>query len=122
MACPKQGASRNNGENMAKATFDKPITGIRGEIGGLVFRQMKNGTVIVSRAPDFSRRKPSKRQKNHWDGFREAAAAAKSAQSQPFYMELARAKGITPYNVALSDRMKPPVIHQIQRIDGRILI
>jgi hypothetical protein len=57
-------------------------------LGGLVFRRMKNGTLIVSTAPDFSQRQPGKRQRNHWQGFRVATADAKGAQSQPFYMGL----------------------------------
>jgi len=45
---------------------------------------------------------------------------------QPFYIEPAKVRRLTAYNMALSDRMKPPVIHQIQllllRTDGRILV
>ena len=56
--------------------------------------------------------------------FREETACAMAAQGQICYVELARAKGLTAYNMALSDRMKPPVIHQMQllRTDGRILV
>ena len=105
-----------------KVTFKEPIKALRGKIDGLVFRQMKDGTVIVSRAPGRTRRKPSQAQINSRQLFRAASAYAKAAQGQPCYRELAKMKGLTAYNVALSDRRRPPVIHQIQHTDGRILV
>jgi len=107
---------------MAKVVMNELMKALSGQIGGLVFRQMPNGDVLVSMAPNFSRRKFSKGQKKHQQSFREAAAYARSAaKTQPIYAELAKGT-LTAYNIAVSDWFNPPVIHKVQQKDGRILI
>jgi hypothetical protein len=94
-----------------------------GGIGNLVFRQMPDGSTYVSGKPDFSRRKFSKDQKNHQNRFKEAAAYARgAAKSQPIYAKLAEGTIMSAYNFALSDWFNPPVIHAIERKDGRIRV
>jgi hypothetical protein len=108
---------------MPKVDPNALISALRGSVGGLVFRQMRNGSVVVSRAPDFSRRKFSKGQKEHQQRFREASAYARhAAKTQPVYAELAQKTMRTAYNIALSDWFNPPVIHRIERKEGRILV
>jgi hypothetical protein len=108
---------------MAKVIMNELTRAFSGQIRGLVFRQMPNGSVLVSVAPDFSRRRFSQGQKEHQRRFREASAYARfSAKSQPIYAELAKGTTKTAYNIALSDWFQAPVIHQVKQANGRILV
>ena len=108
---------------MAKAIMDELIKAFRGSIGGLVFRQMRNGSVVVSMRPHFHRRRFSQAQKDHQSRFKEASQYARfAAKSQPIYTERARGTLKTAYNIALSDWFNPPVIHQIEWRDGQIRV
>lgn len=108
---------------MAKVIMNQLTKAFRGSIGGLVFRQMPNGSVLVSRAPDFSRRKFSKGQKEHQQRFRDAVSYARSAaKTQPIYAEIAEGTVKSAYNIALSDWFNPPVIHQVKHKDRRIFV
>lgn len=102
---------------MAKVKQNVLIQGISGTIGNnLVFRHMKDGSIIVSAKQDFSRRVFSKRQLTHQRRFQEAVAYARdAAKSNPMYAELAKKTQKTAYNIALSDWFDPPVIQDVQR-------
>src|SRR5687768_18524197 len=101
---------------MAKVTAKELIAALNGKIGGLVFRHMPDGSIVVSRAPSYGRRrKYSKGQKDHQSRFKEAALYARyAAKVQPIYAELAEGTVKSAYNFALSDWFHPPIIHQIQ--------
>ena len=109
---------------MAKVKRNLILQGISGAIDKtLVFRQMRDGSTILSAAPDFSRRVFSKGQLTHQSRFQEAAAyARRAAKTNPIYAELAKGTTKTAYNIALSDWFNPPVIHRISRTDDRIRI
>jgi hypothetical protein len=108
---------------MAKVRMNHLMKALSGSIGGLVFRQMPDGSVLVSVAPNFSNRKFSKGQKEHQQRFRDASAYARgAAKTQPFYAELAKETMRTAYNIALSDWFNPPVIRQVRQEGVRILI
>ena len=108
-------------EKLAKVKMNELMTELSGQIGGLVFRQMPNGDLLVSAAPNFRRRKFSPKQKKQQQRFREAAAYARSAaKTQPVYAELAKGTMKTAYNIAVSDWFNPPVIHGVEQRDGRI--
>jgi len=108
---------------MAKVAKNVMVWGMSGSIGNLVFRQMKDGSTWVSATPNFSHRKFSKGQKSHQSRFKEAASYARgAAKVQPIYAELARGTTKNAYNIALSDWFTPPVIHRLERREGRILI
>jgi hypothetical protein len=102
---------------MAKVKRNILFQGISGTIDkNLVFRQMKDGTTILSAKPDFSRRVFSKGQLTHQSRFQAAAAyARRAAKTNPIYAELAKGTMKTAYNIALSDWFNPPVIHEVQR-------
>ena len=109
---------------MAEAELSKMIKSIRGKVGGLVFRQMPDGSIVVSSAPKKKRRS-SKGQKAYRKGtFTDRAQWAKWAQHEyPIYARLAAERPmITAYNLAMSDIAHPPVIHRILRQEGRILV
>jgi hypothetical protein len=108
---------------MAKVITSELIKALSGAMGGLVFRPMPDGTTWVSTAPHYRRRKFSKGQKDHQQRFRAASSYARgAARLQPIYAELAKGTMKTAYNIALSDWFNPPIIHQVQRRDGRIVV
>ena len=108
---------------MAKIKKNAIMQGLSGSVGGLVFRQMSDGSLRVSAKPDFSHRKFSQGQKDHQGRFKQAAAYAReAAKTQPIYAELAQGTTKNAYNWALSDWFNPPVIHRIERIESRIRV
>ena len=116
---------------MAKVTLTGPVTVVRGKMGNMIFRQMPDGTIIVSSAPPKLTGRQKKRaklrrsakQKAHNSHFKEAVLYAKKAQIQPVYTELAAVRPMnTAYGLALGDWLKPPVIHCIERSVGCIRV
>jgi hypothetical protein len=110
---------------MAKAKLNKLLEGLRGEIDGLIFREMPDGSIVVSRAPKRKKRKATPAQKAYRHGtFPDRVQWAKWAQHEyPIYAELAdKLPMINAYNLAISDIAHPPVIHHIQRKGRRILV
>ena len=106
---------------MAKVKPNDLIKGLSGSIGRLVFRRMPDGSVVVSGAPDFRRRKFSKGQQEHQQRFREASVYARqAAKTQPIYAKVGIETLKTAYNIALSDWFNPPVIHQVKQRAGSI--
>jgi len=117
---------------MTQVILNGTIKGLRGRIGNLIFRQMPDGTTVVSKAqPKKTGRekkraklKRSPKQQAHNSRFQEAAAYARwAAKIHPIYAELAAAAPMkTAYNFAVSDWWHAPGIHRIKRRDGRILV
>jgi hypothetical protein len=110
---------------MATVDISKLLKTLRGKIGGLVFRHMPDGTIVVSSAPKKGRRRSTKVQKAYRRGtFRDRTQWAKWAYKEyPIYARLAAERPmITAYNLAMSDISHPPVIHRILLRDGRILV
>ena len=113
---------------MAKTTLNRIIEALRGKLGNLIYRQRPDGTIIVSGVPLYNKRKATPKQKAYRQRFgRRATYASWLAKKHPIYAELAsteeaRARWLSPYNFALADCLKPPVIHRIERRDGRILV
>jgi hypothetical protein len=116
---------------MPKVFYNGSITSFRGRIGNLIFRQLPDGTTVVSEAPPKktgrqkkrAKLKRSPRQKAHNSNFREAVSYAKAYQRNPVYVELAEVTPMnTAYNFALSDWMHAPKIHRIEQREGCILV
>ncbi len=96
---------------------------ISSNLCGWIFRQIKDGSLLVSRISVFSFRKFSPGPKDQGQRFQEASAyARRAAHMHPVYTELAKAMKLSPYNIALSDRMNPPVIHRILYRNDRIFV
>ncbi len=90
---------------MAKVKINKLIAELRGEIDGLIFRQMPDGSIVVSKAPKRKKRKATPRQKAYRQGtFTDRTQWARWAQHEyPIYAELADKRPmITAYNMAMS--------------------
>lgn len=107
---------------MAKVKKNVVVQGVSGKVGELVFRQLKDGSTVVAVKQDFSRRKFSKGQVAHQARMKEAALYGKEAQYHPVYVALAEKSTLTGYNFAFADRMKPPVIHAVERVEGGIRV
>jgi hypothetical protein len=108
---------------MAKVYKNLAMEGLSGGLGNLVIRHMRDGSTRVCTRPDFSRRVFSQGQKDHQSRFKLAVAYAReAAKTQPIYAELAQWTTKTAYNWALSDWFNPPVIHRVERKDGKIRI
>lgn len=108
---------------MAKVKSNPIVRGISGKIGNLVFRQMPGGETYVSGTPNFDKRKFSKGQKDHQSRFKQAVAYAReAAKTQPIYAELAKGTIKSAYNFALSDWFNPPVIHTVERVNGKVRV
>src|ERR1051325_10320311 len=117
---------------MTKVFYNGSIANFRGRIGNLIFRQLPDGTTVVSEAPprETGRRKKrakekrSPRQKAHNESVSDAAAYWRGkGKDYPIYSELAAATIMrTAYNFALSDWFHPPEIHHVERQDGSILV
>ena len=109
---------------MAKVDLNKLVKSLHGKVGDLVFRQMPDGSIVVSSAPQKKRRS-TKAQKAYRRGtFTDRTQWAKWAYKEyPIYARLAATRPmITAYNLAMADIAHPPVIHRILRRDGRVLV
>jgi hypothetical protein len=61
---------------MAKIKKNTVLQGLSGKVGDLVFRQMPDGSTVVSAKPDFSERVDSPAQKDRQGRFKLAQAYA----------------------------------------------
>lgn len=85
--------------------------------------RLRAGQTVAQTPPDFSGRTLSQDQRAHHERFKAAAAYAKAAsRSNPIYAQLAAGTVKNAYNLALQDWFNPPVIHRIERAEGRIRI
>jgi len=110
---------------MAKLKKNSPLKGLRGKVGDLVFREMPDSSIVVSRAPTRKKKKGTPAQMAYRNGtFKGRTQWAKWAQKEyPIYAQLAAERPmITAYNMAISDAAHPPVIQRVLRRDGRILV
>jgi hypothetical protein len=117
---------------MTKVLFHGSIQGFRGRIGNMIFRQLPDGTTVVTTAPSKKNSKQKKRaklrrserQNAHNDRFSEAAAYWRwKGKKNPIYAELAAATTMrTAYNFAISDWFHAPEVHCIERREGSIWV
>lgn len=107
---------------MAKVKKNPVIQGISGKIGNLVFKQLPDGSTIVTAKQVLHNKKWSEGQVAHQARMREAAAYGREAQYHAVYVALAENSTLTGYNWAFGDRMKPPVIHKIERAEGLVRV
>jgi hypothetical protein len=115
-----------------KVFYNGSIQGFSGRMGNLIFRQLPNGTTVVSEAPPKKSRKEkekaklkrSARQKAHNDRFQRAVIyATQAARVQPVYAQLAAVTPMnTAFNLALSDWFNAPEVRRIERQAGCIRV
>ena len=101
---------------MAKIMINPLIQGLSGKLGDLVYRQRRDGTMVVSAAPKFKKREFTEKQLAHQRRFKQAGEYAREAAgSVPLYAELAAQKKKSAYNIASSDWLHAPVVHRVER-------
>src|SRR5262245_16971940 len=75
---------------MAKVDLNKLFKALHGKIGGLVFRRLPDGSIVVSGAPLRRKKKGTPKQKAYWGTFAERTQFAKwAAKEYPIYARLA---------------------------------
>lgn len=109
---------------MTKVSFNGSIKGLSGKMADWIYRQMPDGSTVVSHVPFDQTLDFSEKQLAHQEQFREAAFYGRqAAQIHPIYAQLAAGMPMkTAYNIAVSDWWHPPVINRIERREGRILV
>lgn len=106
------------------AKVNKLLELLSGKIGGLMVRQMPDGSIVISRVPTYKKGRGTPAQKQYWDTFAGRTRWVRFAYKHyPIYEELAADRPmITAYNLAISDISHPPAVHRILREPGRILV
>ena len=101
---------------MASVRLNRAIDGIRGRIGGLVFKRYGDGT-IVARMPDIEGLKVTDAQKAVREKFRRAAWYGKTVmaddQARAQYEEVARARKQPLFSLIVEDFLRTPTIDEI---------
>lgn len=91
--------------------------------GGLIYRQMTDGTTVVNRTSDQSNFKTKREPKGHQQRMQGAARYARwAAKAQPIYAELARSTKKTAFHLARSDWFQAPVIHEVRLRENLIRV
>lgn len=108
---------------MKKAKTSEMVKGSSSRVGGLIYRQMPDGTTVVNKTPDHSKLKSTRGQKEHQQRLQAAARYARwAAKAQPIYAELAKGTTKTAFHLAWSDWFNPPVIHEVQLRENAIRV
>jgi len=91
------------------------VRGLRGAVGDqFVIRRTRSGKTIIANKPRFDEnREFTDLQLAHQSAFKQAATYAKSAKTQPVYVEKAKAFNSTSYNLAVADWFHKPEILDI---------
>ena len=101
---------------MAHSTNNLIMLGFSGKLGNQLVLRSMNGQTILSNIPYRKNKKPVGKQIETCNRFRRASYWAKSVLSDPEMLAAYRekaGKGLTAYNVAISDYLNPPVVSEI---------
>ena len=94
---------------MAKVKLNPVLQQLRGQLAGFVYR-IRYGEQTVSKSPAMSKVQWSPAQVEHRQRFRRAVAYAHAALAEPkvraIYEREAEAKGMRPFDLAVSDYFK----------------
>ena len=98
---------------MAHSRKNLITLGFSGKLGNQVVLRNVTGKIIMSNIPYRKNKKPVGKQIETCNRFRRASYWAKSILSDPEMLAAYRekaGKGLTAYNVAISDYLNPPVV------------
>jgi hypothetical protein len=108
---------------MTKSKMSENVNGSSCRVGSLIYRQMPDGTTVVSRSPDYDGIKSMRGLGDHQQRLQGAARYARwAAKAQPIYAELVKGTLKTAYNLARSDWFHPPVIHEVRLGENQIRV
>lgn len=93
------------------------LNGASGTIGKtIIIRQTRHGIVLANRPA--KRKRQSERQKEHCSKFEDAVAYARGQmrqwESKSMYQAAVNQKMTSAYQIAVTDYLKPPVVHSIE--------
>ena len=101
---------------MSKTTSNDLLKTYSGIFGNKVILKNRNGKIIMTIPVPRKSSKPTEKQSAYRRKFKLASRYATNILKDPEMLEAYRAKvrkGMTPYNVALKDFLKPPYINRI---------
>ncbi len=99
---------------MAKVRNNLILHGVSGMIGKQLVIRKRGGTYVLYAAPARAKgQEPTPKQKQHQAHFRQAVLYAKAAKGTPEYEPVAKARGVSTFNVATADFLHPPEILDI---------
>ena len=108
---------------MTKSKMSEGVKGLSSRVGGLIYRQMPDGTTVVNKSPDYDGIKSSRGPRDHQQRLQGAARYARwAAKAQPIYAKLAKGTTKTAYNLARSDWFHAPVIHEVRLRENKIRV
>jgi hypothetical protein len=97
---------------MAKMELNPMISSISGKMGGMIFRRLKNGTVVVSMAPIGAQAEPSPAQLKQRQKLQQAQVYARAALQDPelkshYEQKAVQSRGKSyPYQLAVTDYLR----------------
>lgn len=105
---------------MAELKYNSLYRGTSGKFDQTVFRQRKNGKTVIAKLP--RKHDIPEATKAQMERFKAAVAYSKNALADndlnQHYKEMAKKfPNISPYNLAMRDYLRPPVIQSIQTND-----
>lgn len=103
---------------MAEVYNNMLVRGLSGAIGDqLVIRRTRSGKTIVANKPMFDENRVfTEAQLAQQSAFKQASAYAKASKRNPLYVERAKAKNSTSYNMAIADWFGKPAILGIKAL------
>ena len=102
---------------MAEVKGNIVTASLSGQVAKLLVFRQKDGKTIVGKYP-YRSGKISAKQQAHLDKFALGAVYAKNAMLNPtlkdsYAAEAAKRRGVTPYNLAMADYLKAPVVYRV---------
>lgn len=98
-----------------KVKLNPAIEGMSGQLGDLVFREVR-GKTVVSRKPVVTA-EPTENQTAHRERFKLAAAYGRSVMADNIarllYESIAQSRGVPIFAVTIADYLNAPIIHNI---------
>lgn len=110
---------------MFQETFNAISTGARGKFGRQVVIYIRYGRVIIAKAP---RKRPGRgtgEQERTRNTFRQGAAWSKKVRKTPLLHAVYKSAlhgALNVHNLAISDALQAPVIHDVQMTERGILV
>src|SRR4051812_487629 len=101
---------------MAKVTLLPALVSVSGQVGNLIFRNVR-GRTFISSAPVHRRIKPTPAQLESRERFQQAASYGRMALADPvrraFYTQLAVTKNKPIFALAIQDYFQAPQVDQV---------
>ncbi len=105
---------------MAKVKLNPIVEQVRGQVGDLVFRNLRGDTILSSK-PDFSGVQATEQQIEHRERFKRAVAYGRMVmadnETRELYEQAADRKGTPAFALTVADFMNAPAIDEVDVSD-----